>query len=373
MLINWCGRRFPYVSIAQIIDGKHKVDAFKDKIVLVFHGADIKEFFSVPRGWNGREGTIPGGEIHANAINTIITGTFIRRLGDWHIWLLGFALIVLSAFLLTKLPYSKALLILIPAALVFWLTSISLLKSKGLYIDAVSPLLLLASQLGLSILYESRRVRKIFMQFVPKSLAERIFSSEKDLALGGKDVEATVLFSDIRGYTTLSEKISPEEVMNLLNRYHSTMGRVFRRHGGVVFDYQGDAQMVVFGAPDPSPDHAKSAVKTAIEMQREMAELRKELGELGAALEVGIGVATGTIAYGMVGDEHHKDFAAIGDTVNVAARLQALSRDLGSPITITEQTFEKVKNSFVTEKLPPTKVKGKSEPLVIYRVPDQDF
>ena len=190
--------------------------------------------------------------------------------------------------------------------------------------------------------------------------------------LGGKEVEATVLFSDIRGYTNLSENLKPTEVMDLLNEYHTKMGKLFDKYNGRVFDYQGDAQMVVFGAVKKDENHALNAIKCGLDMQTALQELIDEWEvDSKSPFEVGIGICTGPVALGYVGSDKHKQLAAIGDTTNTSARLQGMSKKLDSPVTIIHKTYEYLEGldlDFICEKLDPVSVKGKKEPLVVYRV-----
>ncbi|MBI2252545.1 MAG: adenylate/guanylate cyclase domain-containing protein, partial [Armatimonadetes bacterium] len=187
------------------------------------------------------------------------------------------------------------------------------------------------------------------------------------ISLGGEEKEVSILFSDIRGYTNLSESISPEKVMQMLNEYHGEMNKIFQVNSGRVFDYQGDAQMVVFGAPLESKEHAYLAVKTALEMQKAMHELRKKWSLKEHQIEIGVGISTGIAAIGLVGDEKHKQYVALGDSTNIASRLQSLSKELNSPVLIAESTYLKIKSLISAVELPEVLLKGKSQSLKVYK------
>jgi adenylate cyclase len=181
--------------------------------------------------------------------------------------------------------------------------------------------------------------------------------------------EVSILFSDIRGYTNLSEKLSPKEVMDLLNEYHGEMVKIFHKYDGRVFDYQGDAQMVVFGAPIEREDHAACACRAAYEMDLALERLRDKWRiENRELFEIGVGICTGIAALGIVGAEGAMQYSAIGDTTNVAARLQAQSKILGASIIISQPTKEAIEGTFRVRSLGFVELKGKSKPMEVFTI-----
>lgn len=216
-----------------------------------------------------------------------------------------------------------------------------------------------------------KKLSKLLQEFAPMPapfLADAL-ESGGTAKMGGRETELSILFSDIRGYTDLSEKLDPVTVMNTLNEYHGAMGDIFQETGGVIFDYQGDAQMVVFGLMDASKEnHAAAAVDAALRMQTTLEELRHKWSAEGKhTFEVGVGICTGPVSLGVVGGAHRKQYAAIGDATNVSARLQGKSKELDAPVLIAETTFRMGKGRIIADELPPVALKGKAQPLQVYR------
>lgn len=176
----------------------------------------------------------------------------------------------------------------------------------------------------------------------------------------------------IRGYTNLSESLTSMEVMNMLNEYHLMVKKPIHDNGGEIFDFQGDAYMVVFGADEKHRDHAERAVRTAIEIESLVAKLKNKWQSEGKhCFDIGIGIATGEVALGYVGHDKKLQAAAIGDTTNVAARLQGKSTELKATILMTETTMTELKNNFRTILLAEVELKGKKDKLNVYTVSNQ--
>ncbi len=254
-----------------------------------------------------------------------------------------------------------------------------LFSKAGLVVPLSAPLFnLFLCFVGINIYhYQSeqhakKRLSNLLREFAPMPLdfVEEAIASKTGAKVGGKKTELSILFSDIRGYTDLSERLDPVAVMDTLNEYHGAMGDIFSRNGGVIFDYQGDAQMVVFGLVEPSTrNHAAFAAKTALEMQETLGGLREKWQKEGRnVFEIGVGICTGEVSLGVVGSAQRKQYAAIGDSTNVAARLQGMSKQLDSPVLVAESTYLKAQEYLEADKLEPVKLKGKSEPLQVYRV-----
>lgn len=319
-----------------------------------------------------KNGIMYGIKIHSNILNTLLQGSYIYQLPE--IWdnILTCAIIIVLAFLLgTILPKVNALWgTLFSALALICYTSINFfLFHKGILIQFVGPFITILVSFTVIETYQFLRTHRLFQQFLPAEYVDDMLRDPTMQKLGGTQKEATILFSDIRGYTNLSEKMDPDSVMKMLNKYHSKMFTCFQDNNGRVFDYQGDAQMVVFGAVKKSKNHALDAVKCALSMQEALQELMKNWHMEGEhTFEVGIGICTGMIAYGNVGSEDHKQLVAIGDSTNTAARLQSLSSKVGSPIIIHHKTYEYVKGKIECEELEPVELKGKKEPQRIFKV-----
>jgi adenylate cyclase len=216
---------------------------------------------------------------------------------------------------------------------------------------------------------EKRRVRGIFELFISPEMVGQLIDKGID-AMRGKRAELTILFSDIRGFTTMSEKMTPEELVNVLNEYLGAMTDVIHRHGGTVDKYEGDLVMAFFGAPVWYPDHAERAVRCSIDMRLELDRLRQKWEGEGkpSKLEMGIGLNSAEVFVGLVGSGRRVNYTVMGDGVNLASRVQDLTKDLKWPLLITEFTYEQVKDQFDIEFSEARLVKGKTVPVGMYRV-----
>jgi class 3 adenylate cyclase len=210
---------------------------------------------------------------------------------------------------------------------------------------------------------ERTHIMRVFGRFVAPEIRDAIVEGESPAELR----QVTVLFTDLRDYTSLSEKIPPTELMALLNRHFSVLVPVVHRHGGTVNKFVGDALMATFGAPARLEAHAAAAVRAAVEMVAAMAALGAELRAEGRPeLRIGVGVATGPVVVGNLGDPERAEYAVIGDTVNVAARLEGLNKERGTQILVNQATAEQAAGAVPLEELAPARVKGKEAELRIF-------
>jgi adenylate cyclase len=216
-------------------------------------------------------------------------------------------------------------------------------------------------------LREKEMIKRAFTRYVAREVVEEVLKDPEHLMLTGERREATVLFCDIRGFTRLSERLSPEQVVSLLNEFYTTAIETTFKHDGTLDKFLGDAVMAVFGAPIAHPDHTRRAVRTAIEMRTALTELSKRRAMRGLdPFEVGIGVALGEVVAGTVGTEERMEYTVIGDSVNVAARLQ--SRAPGGSILLSRRTYEAVHDIVEGISLGAMQVKGKAEDVEVYEV-----
>jgi adenylate cyclase len=216
-------------------------------------------------------------------------------------------------------------------------------------------------------LREKEMIKRAFTRYVAREVVEEVLKDPEHLMLSGERREATVLFCDIRGFTTLSERLTPEQVVSLLNEFYTTAIETTFKHDGTLDKFLGDAVMCVFGAPIAHPDHAERAIKTALEMRTALTELSKRRSIRGLdPFEVGIGVALGDVVAGTVGTEERMEYTVIGDSVNVAARLQNHAK--AGSILLSRRTYEAVHDLVEAVSRGPLKVKGKEEDVEVYEV-----
>jgi adenylate cyclase len=213
-----------------------------------------------------------------------------------------------------------------------------------------------------------QRVRGIFAQFIAPEMVEQLVEQGIE-ASRGRRAELTILFSDIRGFTTLSEQLAPDQLVNILNDYLAAMTDVIFKHGGTVDKFEGDAIIAFWGAPHADARHAHHALNAALAMRQELARLIARWNSNDTrGFEIGIGLNTGEAFVGLVGSARRVNYTVIGDNVNLAARVQDLTKEYQWPLLITETTYHQVRDEFDAELLEARRVKGKTVPVNIYRV-----
>lgn len=223
-------------------------------------------------------------------------------------------------------------------------------------------------------LQERERLRLSFTRYVSQHIMESIIKSEDSVKLSGERRKITLLFSDIRQFTKLSEKSNPEQVVSLLNEYFSVMVDVIFRNHGMLDKFLGDGIMVEFGAPLDDPLQEYHAVKAALEMQDELATLKKRwLLEGKPQIDIGIGIHTGLAVIGNIGSEKRIDYTAIGDTVNVASRLEQFTKQLKVPLLISEATVAAVRDQFNFTDLGAHVLRGRTDPISVYTIERTEF
>ena len=342
-------RRIPFW---QVLDGE--VDSLTGKIVLIgATAADLHDDKPTPLG---RDKEMAGVEIHANIANMLLLGYRLTPLAaGWTLlWILIAALIPLTA---------PAHLI---AAIILFQNGISvnILHTNFAWILSAAAMLGYRYFLGEK---EKRQLKNIFSKYVSPAVLKQILRDPSRVALGGEEKEITVLFSDIRGFTTISEKTSPKELVLLLNRYFSAVTEAILQNGGMVDKYIGDAVMAFWGAPIEDVDQADKALKGALGMLKKLNELNQELKAGGEPeINIGIGLYTGPAIVGNVGSQVRLNYTAIGDTVNVSSRLEGLTKEHKVQLIVGESTKNKIKNSYDFKPLGSVAVKGRAETVKIY-------
>ena len=372
MLINFRGpnNTFPMYSISDILDRTIRARAFRDKIVLI--GATAQGIYDLrvtPFSTN-----MAGIEKHASVVDTILRKDFIYRTEATVIPLILLFAGILGIYLPRLGAKAGAGLFLALFVGYGWIVYY-LFISKGIWFNFVYPSSALVfgytSQTAYRFFTEERRardIRKMFSSYVSKRIVDELIRDPSKARLGGERKEITVLFSDIRGFTSFSEKHQPEEVVSMLNEYLGAMTDIVFKYDGTLDKFIGDAIMALWGAPIGQPDHAERAVRCALAMGEKLGELQKKWADEGKpVLDTGIGINTGEMVVGNMGAEEKKmDYTVIGDHVNLGARVESLTRQYNNHIIITEFTYEKVKDIVEVNKLGSVTVKGKERPLVIY-------
>ncbi len=362
-------------SEVQLLQGeKPDVDPsiFKDRIVIVGASASgTYDVFTTPFGT-----PLPGAEIHANAIDALLRARTLEQFA-----ILPGGLVATFASALTiglagavVSPWILAGVTTAVAGAIIW-SSLQWFAG-GVWTPLVLPLmavgLTFVGQLAWQYFVEGRekrQVKKLFSRYVPKDVYEQLMADPARAALGGRRRRMTVLFSDVRGFTAMSEKVAPEQVVSLLNEYFSRMVRILFEHRGTLDKFVGDMVMGLFGAPLDDDDHAEHAVQAALAMTRALDELNAEWEAAGRPrLDIGIGISTGDMVAGNIGSDTIMSYTVIGDTVNLGARLESLNKDYGSRIIISEATREALKGRYDIRPLGEVVVKGKSQPVAIYEV-----
>jgi adenylate cyclase len=374
MMINYEGdvNTYPYVSIADVVNHKFAPGTFRGKVVLVGASATgIGDLRSTPfAGIN-----YPGVEIHANVIDNILNRHFLYRGANQvavDLLLILLFGVPLGMWLALAQPRSMlyGLLLLLPFGFGLWLAFL-----HGWWLNFIVPSGTLVANVGFVAVYralveekEKRRVRGAFQQYLSPEVIRRLLENP-DLVKPRK-TEITVMFSDVRGFTTISEKLDAQELATLLNEYLTEMTQIVFRHNGTLDKYIGDAVMAFWGAPFEELGHATKGCHAALEMIARLKEMQKKWRVEGRpVLDIGVGLSTGVASVGNMGSALRYGYTALGDTVNLSARLEGLNKDFGSHILLSETTYAQVEDPLlIFRELDLIRVKGKLQPITLYEL-----
>jgi adenylate cyclase len=372
VLINFRGRleafdRVPYYRVAA---NEVPENLFRDKIVLI--GPTTEVLHDVFATAFARGGDMPGVVIHANALETFIHGDPIREVPKLASTILAVVAALVGSVLVVRLRAVRAMVV---AAL---LLAVGVAAAYAVFVLGDVWLRGVAITFGLVLGYGATVVENFVREQREKQRLSRFFSPDVLRAVvrdrNGQSLRprrrfVTVLFSDIRGFTTISERLQPEQVDEMLREYLTVMTEVVFRHGGTVDKYIGDGIMALYNAPYEDPEHALNAIRTALEFQeRAIPFSARWEARLGGPIRCGVGINSGYAVVGSLGSKQRNEYTAIGDTVNLAARLESVTKDHGVSIIISEYTYEHVKGRFPTNELDTVTVKGKSQSVKIYGV-----
>jgi adenylate cyclase len=374
MQINYHGPRgsYPYYSIADVLNRKFAVGAFTDKIVLVGASATgIGDQRTPPYGGI----SYPGVEVHANVIDNLLNQGFLIRGARQAFW---DALLIL----LFGIPLGIWMALVSPRWMWFGLALLAPLAAldyaaflRGWWLNFTVPAVTLTGNVILVSLYrvlieekEKRRVRSAFGQYLSPEVIRRLLVDPG--LVEPKKTNITVMFSDIRGFTTISEKLDAQDLAVFLNEYLSDMTSIVFEHQGTLDKYIGDAVMAFWGAPYEEADHTVRACNTALEMMKHVRKMQKKWEAEGKPhLDIGIGLNTGVASVGNMGSGLRYGYTALGDTVNLSSRLEGLNKEYGTHILANETAYQSAKEGgFVFRELDLIRVKGKLQPVTIYEL-----
>jgi adenylate cyclase len=371
-------RTIPTFSLSRVMRGGFKPGTFRDRIVVVGASApSLQDLHPVSFG----DEEMPGPEIQANAISTVLRGLPLKSVPISVNPLLIIVLGMLVPLASLRLNLRGTLILAVLAAFGF-LAGTQAAFNAGWVSTLVYPFGALAmSSVGaigshyLLVAFERERVRDVFARFVPGPVVEDVLKrTDDDFRLGGETVEATVMFTDLRGFTSVSEALPATEVIQIVNYYLSEMTHAIQEHGGTLVSYEGDGIMAVFGAPLEQPDHADRAIAASREMLSvRLARFNEWLREreIGDGFMMGIGLNSGDVVSGMVGSENRLEYTAIGDTTNTAARLQGMTKGTPHSVFISDSTRELLQRSlddliFVDE----FEVRGRQAKVKLWSIPE---
>lgn len=375
-LINFRGpkRTFPHYSVSDVLTGQVPDSALRDKIVLV--GATAMGIFDLRV--TPSDVAFPGLEIHASIIDNMLGGDFIYR-PDWVIIFDVLIIFTIGIFLSIIIPRIQALyaaitIIVLCAAYIY--VNNYLFTHKQMWLTVVYPLFTTFFVAGGVTIYQymteekkKREIKNAFSHYVAPSLVDIVVNDPDILKLGGEEKRLTVLFSDIRGFTSVSEGLSPQALVKLMNDYLTPMTDVVFENEGTVDKFMGDAVMAFWGAPVEQPDHAFKACRAALDMMAKLKELQPVWETHGIdKIDIGIGLSTGKVTVGNMGSLTRFDYTVIGDSINLGSRLEGLNKEYKTHIIVTKYTHHDVDESYVFRELDMVKVKGKDRQITIFEL-----
>lgn len=388
-MIGYAGpdRTFPFVSYYQALRAETDLPTgvFQDQIVII--GLDAKasanaqavqpDQFATPFT-SVSEWLTPGAELHANFLESALTERGVQPMGRLWGWVLAISSILLAGALMREWrPLRSGLVSLTLLGIIAAVTA-GLFKYQLVWIPCLAAMLgvaLVYTQLGTHAYFTERRqrheTRRAFSMYLAPEVVDEIMAHPEKLKLGGERREVTLLFTDLAGFTTLSEMLGPEQVAQLLNEHFSRATAIIKQRGGTVNRFIGDAIMAFWGAPLADPEQALHACESAVEMQQDMKKLREELAARGLPpLHMRVGVHSGPAILGNLGSVDRFDYTAIGDSVNLAARLEGVNKLYGTEILLSAETAKALRGRLGLRRVDRVIVKGKTEAVDIFTVCD---
>ncbi|GAB6179381.1 adenylate/guanylate cyclase domain-containing protein [Desulfotomaculum defluvii] len=388
-LLNFWGPRgaFTTISYADVLEGKVPATFFKDKFVLVGdttamgHDEWPTPFTTTNMVLSGSLPT-PGVEIHASTVNSFITGSWFRQIPQFvNIIFVLLAGLTTSFLVSGRGPWKGLLgtlfLVAVAVAVVF------LSWQAHWWVNLAAPIVIIFLTYAVTTATDfvqaemaRRKTKAMFSRYLSPDVVNELMQSPDQVSLGGKRQELTIMFCDIRGFTAYSEGKAPEEVVSRLNEYLTAITHIIFRHGGMLDKYLGDGLMAIFGAPVFYEDHIERAIRASVEIQAAISKLNEKWAAQGAqALNVGVGINSGSVLVGNVGSPERMDYTVIGEDVNLASRVEGLTKNFGTLIVISERSVQKLPDTCelksTLEFLGHAEVKGFTHPIGVFTVVDQ--
>jgi adenylate cyclase len=376
-------RTYPTYSFFDVLQSQEQIDAkvaptvdparFRDKIVFVgTTAAGLFDVFETPFA----NGKMPGINVHAAVADDLLSNRFLDQPSSAvRVVTVLVAAVVVGIVATTVAAWWATAATLVLIGLMGWLATD--LFARGQWVNLSQPVLASSFALFGGVAYqyfvegrEKRKMKKLFGQYVSKDVYEQLVANPALARLGGQRREMTVLFSDIRGFTTVTEQGQPEEIVRMLNEYFTRMVDLVFQHHGTVDKFVGDMVMALFGAPLDDPRHADHAVEAALDMITALQALNQRWAGEGrfAELDIGIGINSGPMIAGNIGSEAIMSYTVIGDAVNLGARLESLNKHYGTRIIISDTTRARLTGRYQFRPLGDVVVKGKSTPVAIFEV-----
>jgi len=384
MVIRYHGPTGTYASysIGDIIQSSVRLESdmrplldpsiVKDKVVVIGCSAPGLMDLRV----NPFSSVYPGAEVHATVIDNILRGDFLLRMSKGWVYFTVILSAVIAGIIVYCVRSVLAISLLIALMMLCFSLTVVLLFMRGTWFDVVVPLFAIFSTFAVSntVNYategkKKRQLKQMFSQYSSPAVVDELLKNPGKLKLGGERKELTVFFSDIAGFTTISESMAPEPLVDLLNEYLNEMSEVILSYDGTVDKYIGDAIMAVWGAPVDQPDHAVRACDAALDCRKRLRVFRDTLKARGLPdLNSRIGLSSGMMLVGNMGSKQRFDYTVIGDAVNLGSRLEGANKNYGTSLMINERTRELAGDAIVVRELDLLRVKGKNRPITVFEL-----
>ena len=375
-MVNFAGEpgTIESYSLFEVVEGNINKSFFDEKIVLV--GATSQNLHDMVMVPTSNEKLMPGVEFHANAVNTMIHDNEVKQSGLLLEAVIISLFVLLTGWVFHKWGTVKSLIAMIIACIAYFVFALIVFEISNIILETIFVWFAVAltyfGMLGFSFKLEQKRrqeIKSAFGRYVSPVLIEQMINNPGLLKLGGEKKTITILFSDIADFTRISEQLEPEQLTELMNEYLTKMTRIVLKNYGLVDKFIGDAIMCFWGAPIDDDNQTERACKCAVEMELELDSLKEAWkNKFGVNIDIRIGIHKGEAIVGNLGSEERFDYTAIGDSVNVASRLEAINKNYKTRICVSEELYTEAKDKFKFRQLDLVRVKGKTKPTKIYEL-----